>query len=648
MRDSKEHPNIRFTSGYTDEALPFAQKNTGSEQPAASRSLRTASSAQDHARSERSVPSSDVHNVSFAIQQDPNAALPETLRHLRSVSSAALHFPAGKNRQFYEQAKLAEWYEDDYECKSRFSRYFPTYQSMNNDQLRGYFSFRTKLRRHLSELRKTVKVLVSEAAESSPDSFPADETLGAAFDETAVALSAPENIRKAVAACVTQRDTTNPEKNLSYLYLYAYELIHGIGTKTAEDGYFLLYSLLILYGSDAIFVGHLKRWLGDYAVYYNLDRRFALPFFETERDDAIDTLSRFEKRLISEDAPSVSSKAAYQAILELSGVNMTRSLSRQKHEEDFRGALLLAYQKVCLFYIESGRPMILEQSFGGLGLYPYRMFDSAVFYDYLHREDYTYVIDRLHTFRCRNGSWQCEKYLMADQKSRLIGQICQETDRILRLRLHIGKPLKKRMQSTILSTLIEQAVDEYFSKKQEAMRPRIEINPEHLFAIRRDAAETREKLITKEELGEQNLSDTMLNLPPGAEGTLSEAESRTLRAQNAEELHLPRQTIAKPGQPQTMAEAAQPQTTAEAEQPQPAAESHPSLLTEAQKTFLRLLLEGGDWKRFLADQSATAALMIDSVNEALYDEIGDTVLDTSDGSPSIIEDYKDDVLNLLK
>lgn len=47
---------------------------------------------------------------------------------------------------FYKQAKFMESFEDDYEGSSDFSMYFPSYQAMSYEQLRTYFSWRSKVR----------------------------------------------------------------------------------------------------------------------------------------------------------------------------------------------------------------------------------------------------------------------------------------------------------------------------------------------------------------------------------------------------------------------------------------------------------------------------------------------------------------------
>ena len=114
---------------------------------------------------------------------------------------------------FVKQGKLLAGYEDDYVYDRRVTHYFPTYQSLTNPELRGYFSWRTKLRR--GNLQKT---------------------------------------------------------SLSYAFLYIYELLNQIGVTDPMDGYRKLTEFRDAYGAlDDGILPYLNLWLMDYVVYYNLD-----------------------------------------------------------------------------------------------------------------------------------------------------------------------------------------------------------------------------------------------------------------------------------------------------------------------------------------------------------------------------------------
>lgn len=106
---------------------------------------------------------------------------------------------------FLKQAKLLANYEDDHEFHDNVVRYFPTYQSLTDRELRGYFTWRTKLRK--GDIQKT---------------------------------------------------------SLSFAFLYIYEQINQIGVSDPMDRYQKLIAFRVSYGKlDDGILPYLDRWLGE-------------------------------------------------------------------------------------------------------------------------------------------------------------------------------------------------------------------------------------------------------------------------------------------------------------------------------------------------------------------------------------------------
>lgn len=120
------------------------------------------------------------------------------------------------SRIFYEQGMFMKDFEDDYPKKVEYSSYFPYYQMMGYEQLRTYFTWRTKVRK-------------GEVAGTS----------------------------------------------LSYAYLYLYELLCNIGVESPEDG---LEKLLFFWRefrkTDRSIDKYVIKWLKDYHIYYELPESF--------------------------------------------------------------------------------------------------------------------------------------------------------------------------------------------------------------------------------------------------------------------------------------------------------------------------------------------------------------------------------------
>ena len=77
----------------------------------------------------------------------PAEKLPSLLRTARSLENSPNNPWQSRESIFLKQAKLLAEYEDDYSFSANVVRYYPTYQSLTDQELRGYFSWRTKLRK---------------------------------------------------------------------------------------------------------------------------------------------------------------------------------------------------------------------------------------------------------------------------------------------------------------------------------------------------------------------------------------------------------------------------------------------------------------------------------------------------------------------
>jgi len=109
---------------------------------------------------------------------------------------------------FIKQGEFVETFSDDYNGNVPFQEYYPTYDSMNDNQLRTYFTWRTKVRN--GEIKQT---------------------------------------------------------SLSYVFVYIYEMINNIGVKNANDGIEMLICLLKGYAVyDNKVENYLVQWIKDYYI----------------------------------------------------------------------------------------------------------------------------------------------------------------------------------------------------------------------------------------------------------------------------------------------------------------------------------------------------------------------------------------------
>ena len=166
-------------------------------------------------------------------------AVPQQIRQMRTLSGYNnLDGSRSMESLFYQQGKFMEQFADDYSETVQCGRTMPMYYNMKDQELRAYFTWRTRYR--------------------------------------AGALPAAQN---------------------AFLLLYAYECINLIGFQdNAEAAYDALCRLLSDYGTAFPSVKKsLLRWLPDFAAYYQIPYRV-----EDEREAAMITVLRHSSHTDSE------------------------------------------------------------------------------------------------------------------------------------------------------------------------------------------------------------------------------------------------------------------------------------------------------------------------------------------------------------
>ncbi len=87
------------------------------------------------------------------------------------------------------------------------------------------------------------------------------------------------------------------------------------------------------------------------------------------------------------------------------------------------------------------------------------------------------------------------------------------------------------------------------------------------------------------------------------------------------------------------------------EEPAPAAEapsqSAPLGLTEEEYRVLLMILSGENPAEYLRSRRMMQSVLVDSINEKFYDEIGDSVLEEADGVFEIVPDYREELEEML-
>ncbi len=538
--------------------------------------------------------------------------LPDQYRKMREISRWQDDPKGGAGRWlseaelFYRQGLLMANFEDDCPYNGTFKSYFPTYNAMSDRQLRGYFTWRAQVRRGNIE-----------------------------------------------------------ETSTSFAFLYLYELICGIGVDDPLDGFDKIKAFWGAYRAFEPGIDRFARvWLQDYAVFHGLDPRLLRDSKTVMFDNALIELRRAARDLAPAQAPSgqtakrrktseptlplppdeAREERLMAAINALSTYNLNNSRLDRGHHLDLRHVACAVYVRMARYYDTHRKTGIVASLFGEETAMPYTMFASAVFFAPERHEDCEYRLDPIHIYRCQNGFWECMRIHGSRQKSSKLGEIMRACDQRLRLALDPSHPLKEEKVPKYLAKIIDDEIVAWLSWNATHQPVKIDIDLSQLGHIRSAAAQTREALLIDEEREDDTTADVEEadSGQPEAEpvaNMIVEPVAAPIEQDEADELTISTEQFGVVAP--LLAPAPAPATAMSADTA--------SALVPAAEGYLRALLEqnAAQAASAVARSDQSEDMLVDSINEALFDLVGDTVIEFGATGPQIIEDYEADVRGYL-
>lgn len=538
--------------------------------------------------------------------------LPDQYRKMREISRWQEDPKGGAGRWlseaelFYRQGLLMADFEDDCPYNGTFKSYFPTYNAMSDRQLRGYFTWRAQVRRGNIE-----------------------------------------------------------ETSTSFAFLYLYELICGIGVDDPLDGFNKIKAFWDAYRAFEPGIDRFARvWLQDYAVFHGLDPKLLRDSKTVMFDNALIELRRAARDLAPTPTPSdlapkrrktseptlplppdeAGEERLMAAINALSTYNLNNSRLDRGHHRDLRHVACAVYVRMARYYDTHRKTGIVASLFGEETTMPYTMFASAVFFAPNRHEDCEYRLDPIHIYRCQNGFWECMRIHGSRQKNSKLGEMMRACDQRLRLALDPTHPLKEEKVPKYLAKIIDDEIVAWLSWDAAHQPVKIDIDLSQLGHIRSVAAQTREALLIDEER-ENDVSveaEATLVEQPNTEsvpGMTAEPGEMTIRQDEPDE---PTVSTEEFGVVAPLLVSVPAPVT-------PAPTDAATELAPAANAFLRALLEqnAAQATSAVAQSGKSEDMLVDTINEALFDLVGDTVIEFGAAGPHIIEDYEADVRGYL-
>lgn len=534
---------------------------------------------------------------------EQNAKIPERYYQLRELAQdqplasssswrgALAYGTRSANRLFYEQAKLMEDFEDSFDFHGTYSQYFPTYSSMTLTQLRGYFSWRTRVR--------------AGSVEEAP---------------------------------------------ISFAFLYVYELLCGVGTTPGEQGLVDIIAFRDAFlktdaARGSTFSPYLRRWTHDYVIYHALDPAL-LPDAGSGQQAQVLTLLRAEDATLKEqglarkagaldEGVTPTDEELLAALNECSSYQPLSARLAKDHLDDLRFVACKVFRSIVMHCSKRRKVDYVEGLFGGTMIEPYTMFSSAVFYEPEPHADTAYSLGPMESFFCKGGRWSRRSLCDLAARSKDLGMVLHAVDAMLRDRLDYPYPLKERPVATYVRKFITKAIDELFAQKEEEERRRITIDLSQLGHIRAVAAVTQEALLTDEERGDAGLPEVSTQTGqllqhqqavPEVTGFRPEPSGSTRAVESVPSAEPPAKPVQTP--------------------PAPAASSEAGLaLSPAEGLVVQALLSGNEVPA--NPEGQMLSLVVDSVNEKFFDLVGDAIIEYEEDTPVLIEDYVQDVREIV-
>ena len=480
--------------------------------------------------------------------------------------------------RFFAQAKFMEAFVDNYEDHADFQCYYPTYSNMSNEQLRTYFTWRTKVRN--GQIERT---------------------------------------------------------DLSYAFVYIYEMLNRIGEVSANEGLVRLLDFWHKYRYFDKKIDHyLERWVKDYYVYYQLE----CPFEDilVQFPEGIPKESNIQQEIFHHNYEN---KSAF-----LNQLSSHKFLSSKFYESELGYTLLEcippALNAIDAFFQarEVSFPSLLIGSAKREDYW--RPFSRAVVVVHNPSVDYSVKISSLEEYVFINGKWQSQR-LQPNFFSNLLGYIIKTVEAELRdltgykrkLKPNINsiiydniqdKHIQKMIYDPVFTETIRNTTRAYFA--QSGIRPdtfkiaaqdddvsvkpvEVHVDFAKLDAIRAAAAEIQERLVIDESACEDDyLSAAPISTTPQIPHTQTEQKSET-------------------------------------------DDTPPRiLLSEQQRLCLRVIMNGNTVNSRVSEiakaNGMLPEMLLENINDTLFETFGDNIIDTAGDEPSIYDDYIDELINMIE
>ena len=528
-----------------------------------------------------------------AVSKKALKQIPEQIRRM-----AKMYQPGdGSFRQtlknFYVQGKFMEDYEDTVPWNGEIYEYWLTYQKCTLAQLRGYFTWRTELRKG--------------------------------------------NYQKHCNA---------------FALMYLSELVNGIGTASAEDSFAKIQEFERNYInaglSNKYMQYNIRQWMFDFAVINGFSPEIVYQYADRRM------LEQDAKTEILRKPEQYSDQEVVDALCFFSGKKIDTSIVIQKAKETGISLFAAVWRQASAQY-RQGKKNLFGFCFGRKYAQHWYPLNNTLYYSRENEKIEPYELNSCRKYSFTKGRWYEHSYRKWYDGHQHIQELIHEADRRFRLYLKTGRPLKEQKAEAWAVPYIEAVIAADKQARLEAARPKITIDFSGLDKIRRDALETQGSLLTEEDThGTPEIAAKHTAISPSVQKERTKATRRSTEVSAA----CTSSTVDKSGKPIPCPDAALPTASIPAglsilpgaakTSPAAATISESVPLDSSQIQLLRMLLRGEPVQSLITAQHGMPSVIADAINEALFDRIGDTVVECNGETITLVEDYREDIIGILE
>ena len=591
-------------------------------------------------------------------RRDTESSRPYQLIHQLVQREDLRYAPAA--RVFYEQARALADFDGTGDPAVPFKSYFPTYQAMNDRQLSSYLAWRTQAR----------KGVIAASTASYAFVYIYELLMGVGAQEGLPALAALTSF------WVAWKKQATTDAGLLDFYLHIW-----------------LRDYIVYHGLDRSL---LERVSGPASQRDVVDVYAAVPVLR-EAEALV---------LAGGSLAGDMAQKAFDAMCLASSFRLTGSKFYKDYPTETQAVTCGVFARLVQHCAHRRKVGYVDGLFGTEQRRAHPMFYGAVFYAPQTHPDATYRVSDSEAYICRDGTWRRKVPCAEETRSRELGLLMHTVDHEMRRIWEYPKQVRAYEVPRYLEGFVTKEATAAHEAWLAAQTPKIHIDRSLLRGIRTAAVKTRESLLVDEERAEEpavasagavSRSGAAPAVPPvtTAPGTLRDeaglhaapqaggatatpgsgatADSSEAFSAGKVPVTLASSMVATSGMEaasgvaggSTMASTSNAVSalgaasglnvrpaTAEADADSAldvdrAASTAPCGLTPSELAFLRALLAGDVAGAKAAVGVGMASLMVDAVNEKLYDEIGDATIEFDGDTPQLVEDYRPDVEELL-